>query len=213
MKERARSTIIMSPRKGWRERTVRTLIIKGTAAFLLLVFATIFLHGNWPVALLWVSVGIGLWGLSEVIRQRRERMEILADVDAMSEEEFLRYATDLLRTQGYSVHKTVRSGAPYIDLLLNRGGISFACRLQRRGRRVGMSVVNETLTGMKAYGCERAMVFTLWWFSLPARLLARRGYCVLIDRTDVVNLVVQHRRGHRVLAFHREETAGLRRRR
>jgi len=210
MNERAHSTIIMASRKGWRDRTARTLIVKGTAAFLLLVFATILLHGNWPAALLWVSGGLGLWGLSEIVRQSRGRAEILGDVEAMSEEQFLVYAADLLRTQGYVIHKAVRSDNLHIDLLLNRGRMSFACRLQRQGRRIGMRVVAEALTGMAAYRCSRAMVLTTQRVTLPARIVARRTRCVLIDRVVLANLVVQYRRGHRVLSFPQKETTGLR---
>src|SRR5215510_14625629 len=101
MQDRARSTTLVAPRKTWRDRSRRTLIIKGTAAFLVFVFATISLHGNWPMALLWVGSGVGLWGLSDLLRRRRERAEILKDVEAMSSEEFRRYAADLLRAQGY----------------------------------------------------------------------------------------------------------------
>lgn len=213
MRDRAHSTIIVTPRKGWRDRTARTLIVKSTAAFLLLVFATILLHGNWPIALLWVSGGVGLWGLCEIVQQRRERAEILTGVDTMNDEKFLQYAADLLRVQGYAVHKAVQSRNPRIDLLLNRGKAGVACRVQRRGRRIGMKVVTEALAGMEAYGCERAMVVTPQQFTFPARILARRKRCVLIDRLGLANLVTQHRRGHRVLTFHREETTGLRRRR
>src|SRR2546422_5918330 len=105
MKERVRSTTIVAPRRAWRDRTGRALVIKGTAAFLLLVFATIFLHGNWPMALLWVGGGVGLWGLCDLLRRRRERTEVLRDVEAMSDEEFRRYAADLLRAQGYVAHR------------------------------------------------------------------------------------------------------------
>src|SRR3979411_2180639 len=101
MKEPVRSTTLVAPRRRWRDRTGRVRLIKGTAAFLLLVFATIFLHGNWPMALLWVGGGAGLWWLSNLLQRQRERTEILKDVEAMNDEEFRRYATDLLRTQGY----------------------------------------------------------------------------------------------------------------
>src|SRR4029077_13070248 len=105
MQERTRSTTVVAPRKRWRDRSGRTLIIKGTAVFLVLVFATISLHGNWPIALLWVGSGVGLWGLSDLLRRRRERAEILKDVEAMNDEEFRRHAVDLLRAQGYVAHR------------------------------------------------------------------------------------------------------------
>lgn len=193
-------------------RSARTLLLRGTAVFLLLVFATIFLHGNWPVALVWVSGGVGVWALFEERRRRRERAEMLSEVEAMGEEHFQHYVADLLRTQGYIVLKTAGPGSRHIDFLLTRGKGNCVCRLQRQTRRVCRSVVSEVLAGMEAYGYGSAMIVTNRRVTLPARLLARRSRCVLIDRTGLANLVAQHRQGHRVLPFHREETSRLRRR-
>ena len=212
MQERVRSTTIVAPRKAWRERTGRALVLKGTAAFLLLVFATIFLHGNWPIALLWVGGGSGLWGLSDLAWRRRERAEILRDVEAIGDEEFRRYVADLLRAQGYMAHRVTGGEGQRVDFLLTRGRASFVCRLQRQERRVGKDVVAEVLSMREAYGCGRVMIVTNRLFTLPARNLARREGCVLIDRMGLATLVAQHRQGHRVLAFHREEAARLRRR-
>ena len=212
MQVRARSTTIVAPRKVWRDKTLRTLLIKGTAAFLLLVFATIFLHGNWPAALLWVGGGIGLWGLSDIVRQRRERAAILQDVEAMSAEEFLRYVADLLRSQGYVVHQATGPGSQRIAFLLTRGRASFVCRVQRQERRVGKDVVAETLAAIEAYGCGHAMILTNQLLTLPARSLARRAGCARIDRLGLASLVALHRQGHRVLPFQREEAGRLRRR-
>lgn len=212
MQDRARSTTLVAPRKTWRDRSCRTLIIKGTAVFLVFVFATISLHGNWPMALLWVGGGIGLWGLSELVRRRRQRAEILRDVEAMSDEGFRRHAVDLLRAQGYMAHRATGLEGQRIDLLLARGRASFVCRLQRQERRVGKSVVAEVLAVLEASGYGHAMIVTNRLFTLPARHLARREGCVLIDRIGLATLVALHRQGHRVLAFHREEAGRLRKR-
>src|SRR5215510_2187061 len=109
MKERVRSTTIVTPRRRWRDRPGRVLVLKGTAAFLLLVFATILLHGNWPLALLWVGGAAGVWGVSDLLRRQRERAEILKEVEAMSDAEFRRYAADLLCAQGYIVNRNTWS--------------------------------------------------------------------------------------------------------
>jgi len=213
MKERVRSTTIVAPRRTWRDRTGRVLVLKGTAAFLLLVFATIFLHGNWPMALLWVGGGAGLWGLADLLRRRRERAEILKDVEAMNAEEFRRYAADLLRGQGYVVNRNARpTEGQRADLLLTRGRMSFVCRLRRQEQRVGKSVVTEALAALEVYECTRAMILTNQLFTLPARSLARREGCVLIDRKGLATLVAQYRQGHRVLTFQRQEVARLRKR-
>jgi len=180
---------------------------------LLLVFATIILRGNWPLALLWVGGGAGLWGLSDLLRRQRERTEILKEVEAMSDAEFRRYAADLLRAQGYIVNRNTWSleerRAP---LLLTRGRTSFLCRLQRQEQRVGKEMVAEILAAHGVYEGARAIIITNRFFTLPARSLARRESCVLIDRRGLATLVAQHRQGHRVLTFQREETARLRKR-
>lgn len=193
-------------------RSARTLLLRGTAIFLLLVFATIFLHGNWPVALLWVSGGVGLWALFEERKRRRERADMLSEVEAMGEEQFQSYIAALLCAQGYGVLKTTGPRSRHIDFLLTRGKGSCVCRLQRQTRRVCRSVVAEVLAGMEMYGCGNAIIVTNRRFTLPARLLARQVGCVLIDCSGLASLVAQHRHGHRVLPFHREETARLRRR-
>ena len=212
MKEGIRSTTIVAPRRAWRDRAGRALVIKGTSAFLLLVFATILLHGNWPMALLWIGGGAGLWGVAD-LRRRRERAEILKEVEAMSDEEFRRYAADLLRAQGYVVNRNAwPAEAPQAGLLLTRGRMSFICRLQRQGHRVGKSVVTGALTALEVYGCARAIILTNQLFTLPARSLAHREGCVLIDRKGLATLVAQYRQGHRVLTFQRQEVARLRKR-
>jgi len=161
---------------------------------------------------LWVGGGSGLWGLSDLAWRCRERAEILRDVEAISDEEFRRYVADLLRAQGYMIHLATGGEGQRVDFLLTRGRASFVCRLQRQERRVGKDVVAEVLTMREAYGCGRVMIVTNRLFTLPARNLARCEGCVLIDRRGLATLVAQHRQGHRVLAFHREEAARLRRR-
>lgn len=212
MQEHSPSRIVVAPRTARSSKNAYTWVIKGTATLLLLVLATVFLHGNWPVALLWVSGGIGLWGLLDTLRRQRERAAILQDVEAMPDGAFLRYAADLLRAQGYGVHAVGRAPEPRVDLLLTQGREHFVCRLQRQRRRVGKEVVTGALAAMETHGCGRAMVLANQSFTRAARRLARRAGCVLIDREALATLVVQHRQGHRVLAFHREETARLRRR-
>jgi len=213
MKEGIRSTTIVAPRRAWRDRTGRALVIKGTSAFLLVVFATILLHGNWPLALLWIGGGAGLWGVADLRRRRRERTEILKDVEAMSDEEFRRYAADLLRAQGYVVNRNAwPAEGQRADLLLTRGRMSFVCRLQRQEQRAGKGVVLGALTALEVYGCARAIILTNQPFTLPARSLAHRQGCVLIDRKGLATLVAQYRQGHRVLTFQRQEVARLRRR-
>ena len=192
----------------------RVLVMKGTAVLLLFVLATILLHGNWLAALTWMSGGLGLWVLWSAAQHRHQRATILSEVDAMPAEEFLPYAADLLRAQGYLVQKAGRPLDHRVDLLLTRGKESLVCRLQRQQTKVGADVVADVLTGAQTHRRGRAMVLTNQMFTYRARSLARREGCVLIDRENLADLVAQYRQGHRVLAFHREgEATSMRKRR
>ena len=191
------------------ESVTRTRLVKGTAVVLLFIFATAALQGNWVSVLVWMSGAAGLWIVWETRRRQRERAERLGELDAMSDADFSRYAADLLRSQGFEVNPNPEFPHPGIDFLLTRSSEQRVCRLYRQQRRIGERVILETLAGMEAQGCQAAMVLANQAFSLGARTLARRENCILIDREALVNLIAQHRQGHRVLAFQRlRETSG-----
>lgn len=212
MHQRARSPVTLH--RAWTEkRSLRPWLKKGTAALLLFVFTTVILHGNWPVALTWMSGGLGLWVLWDVIQRRRGRAAVLQEADTANAEAFVHYAAALLGAQGYVVQKPTRPLDHRVDLLLMRGKEHVACRLQQQAEIVDTQTVIETLAGMEAQGCERALVLTTHFFTRSARALADRKGCILIDREGLADLVLQYRQGHRVLLFPRErEVGGLRRR-
>ena len=55
------------------------------------------------------------------------------------------------------------------------------------------------------------MILTNRAVSWGAARFAQSVGCLLIDRNDLVRLVLQYRQGHRVYTFQREETTKLRR--
>jgi hypothetical protein len=212
MKGRSRSKAVVVPQKARTRKSSREWIVRATAALLLIVFVTVLLRGNWPLALLVIGAGVGTWGFLDVRNRRRERTAVLEDVDRMEESRFLTYAADLLRSQGYTIHKPNRPLDSCADLLLTRGKTHFLCRLQRQSGSVARNVVTGTLAAMHVYGCTRAMVIANQRFTRSARSFARQNDCILIDRGGLANLVLQHRQGHRVIVFHCEEASRLRRR-
>jgi hypothetical protein len=211
MKDRTSSTVVTS-RKTWERKNLRAAMFRGTAALLLFVFVTISLHGNWLVALVWVVGGLALWGAYGALQQRNERAEVLREVDAMTAERFLPYAADLLRAQGYTVHKVGYAVEPRVDLLLTRGRDNFVCWLEHRTRRVGAETITAVAKVRETHGYWSALVLSNQPFTLQARRVARRTQCVLIDRNVLAKMVAQYRHGHRVLSFPDSEGQGLRRR-
>jgi hypothetical protein len=212
MPQHSRSRTVVTPRQGWAGRSLRAAFLKGTAAVLLIVFASTFLQGNWPVLLLCVGGGIGLWGVYDVRRRRRTRVSVLAEVNAMSDESFLDYVADLLRVQGYIVQLAVPAKEGGGALFLTRGKEAMFCRLWRQAKPAGVEVLTEALATTKAYSCAHTMVLATGSFSYWARSVAVREGCILIDGDALATLVSQYRQGHRVLAFRREEPLRARRR-
>lgn len=182
-------------------KTTRTRLIKGTAIFLLFVFATSALQGNLASALVWMSGGLGIWIVWKSYTRQRDRSERLHELDIMSDAAFSRHAAELLRAQGYAVTPLVRSRPPGADFLLTRGAERRLGRVCRHPRPLTDTVVIEALTAGHAQGCDGVLVLANQPFSLRARTLARREGCVLIDRETLATLVSQYRQGHRVLAF------------
>jgi HJR/Mrr/RecB family endonuclease len=169
------------------------------------------LHGNWLLALILVCGGFGVWQVTEALQRRRERDAVLQDVLGQTDEEFLRFAAELLRTQGYGVLKTGHVDDSRGNLLVMYGNESFACRVLRASRCLYKTEVIRILAQMKLYGCKGSLILTNRTVSWGAAQFARRVGCLLIDGNELVRLILQYRQGHRVYAFQREETTKLRR--
>ena len=187
------------------------LSFRAVAGALLLVFVTMALHGNWLLALTLICGGLGVWQFAEALQRRREREVVLRDVVTQADSEFLRFAADLLRTQGYGVLKTGQLDDNQGSLLVMYRDESLACRVVRARHRLNKAEISRILAQMKLYGCKGSMILTNRAVSWGAARFARRVGCLIIDRDDLVRLVLQYRQGHRVYTFQREETTKLRR--
>lgn len=202
MQDRSPSKVIHQ--RPWQKTSIRAVTLKVTAVLVLVAFTTVVLHGNWFLALVLIGGGVGTWQLYEEQQRRRQRLSLLQNMEGMNEGEFLRYITGMLRSQGYGVLKARHADDRLAALLLTRGDESFVCRVLRC--RVTTEEITNTLTAMRVHGCRRSMVITNRAVTVSARYSARRSQCVLIDRWDLVNLVLQYRQGHRVYTFQRGVT-------
>jgi hypothetical protein len=206
----SRVTFLAPSSTPWRKKNLKPWLIKVTATLVLVVFATVSLHGHWPLALALVCCGIGFWWVNDVWQHYCERMDMLEEVDAMTSSEFTQYAAELLRTQGYSLVTAGRVAKPPADLLLSRGKESVACWIHHKRSPVPVELVARATATAQAWPGWRAMVFASQRCTAAAWYRARREGCLFSNRSSLANLVAQHRRGHRVIAFPYEETARLR---
>lgn len=87
-----------------------------------------------------------------------------------------------LRGHGYTgVTVTKGSGDFGVDVIAHKGGHKYAVQCKYYSNSVGLSAVQEAVTGMAYYKCDRAMVVTNSSFTKAARDLARANNVLLLD--------------------------------
>lgn len=107
---------------------------------------------------------------------------MLSDVDTMDGLDFEKYAANILKKQGYS-NITLTEKYDYgVDIIATKNGIRWGIQVKRYSGLVKAEAVRQVVTGLRVYGCDRAMVITNSVFSNVAIKLAKSNGCVLIDR-------------------------------
>jgi restriction system protein len=138
------------------------------------------------VALLWLGVRRDRYRAG---RQRRRdlrcAMSDLAAVDEMSGVEFEEFVAAQLRTRGWSVTHTVSSGDYGVDLIAKKDGTRMAVQCKRLARAVGVSAVQQVVSGALHHGCDRSVVVTNQAFTKAARQLATTHRCRLVGREQL----------------------------
>ena len=112
----------------------------------------------------------------------------LRDVDTMDGLDFEAYVAQLLIGQGYSNVSLTEQYDYGVDIVAERDGVRWGVQTKRYSGPVKAEAVRQVVTGLRLYGCDRAMVVTNSTFSNVAKRLAEGNDCVLIDRTGLSSL-------------------------
>ncbi|MDP2852078.1 MAG: restriction endonuclease [Gallionella sp.] len=115
-----------------------------------------------------------------------------ADLDQLSGTEFEEFLAGLFRAQGYAAELTPLTGDYGADLILLKDGQRIAVQAKRYVGSVGVSAVQEALSGQAYYQCDTAWVVTTGAFTTNALELAKKSGVKLIGRSDIGNLMAQH---------------------
>lgn len=142
-------------------------------AVAMLAVAVTFLRKIYPV-----------WRRSEAYRALR-----LADVDNMSGEQFERYVNELLKAQGYKTKMTPARNDYGVDIVAERGGVSYAVQCKRYGENISRGAVSDAVAGKHYYNCSQSMVVTNRHFRRGALELAGASQCALIDRDTLAGWI------------------------
>jgi HJR/Mrr/RecB family endonuclease len=106
----------------------------------------------------------------------------------MSSLEFEHYVAMLLRSNGYCNVSLTEKYDLGVDIIAEKGGVRWGVQVKHYSGLVKASAVRQVVTGLRLYGCDRAMVVTNSTYSATAQRLAAGNDCVLIDERGLARL-------------------------
>jgi HJR/Mrr/RecB family endonuclease len=105
--------------------------------------------------------------------------------------EFENYLAKLFEGFGFEVETTPTTGDYGADLLLYKSQQKIAVQAKCYSGSVGVSAVQEALSGMMYYQCHSAWVVTTGNFTANALELAQKSKVRLIGRNELGMLIVE----------------------
>jgi restriction system protein len=121
--------------------------------------------------------------------QRRRDLKFvtsgMAAIDQMSGVEFEEFVAAQLRTRGWSVSRTARTGDYGVDLIAKKDGTRMAVQCKRQAKAVGVAAVQQVVSGALHHGCDQTVVVTNQAFTKAARQLATTHRCRLVGREQL----------------------------
>jgi restriction system protein len=161
----------------------------GWTVALVVVALLLLLSRGWAtfIALLvLLTINIGTWLFD---RWRFEHAQI-EELDEMTGWEFERWLARFFERLGFKVERTRYRGDYGADLITTWRGVRTAVQAKRSAHLVGIRAVQEAAAAKSYYGCERAMVITNSYFTLPAVDLARATGVLLRTRDDLARELI-----------------------
>jgi restriction system protein len=113
------------------------------------------------------------------------------ELKKLSGTEFEDYLAELFKSQGYQVETTPATGNYGADLLLHKDQQRTAVQAKCYTGSVGVSAVQEALSGMVYYNCHSAWVVTTGNYTANAVELARQSKVRLLDSNELGKLILQ----------------------
>lgn len=138
------------------------------------------------LVLVWLSVQRDRFQAGSQRRRDLRRVASgMAAVDQMSGVEFEEFIAAQLRTRGWSVARTARTGDYGVDLIAKKNGTCMAVQCKRLSKAVGVAAVQQVVSGARQHGCNQAAVVTNQAFTKAARQLATTHRCRLVGREQL----------------------------
>ncbi len=104
---------------------------------------------------------------------------------------FERYVAMLLQANGFRKVRLTERFDYGVDIIAEKNGTRWGIQVKRRYGPVKADAIRQVVTGLKIYGCDKAMVVTNSSYSTVARRLAYANDCTLVDRAGLKGLTKQ----------------------
>lgn len=160
----------------------------------LLLLAMIFLvHHVVVLVIVLLLAASGVTGWIYLLLRAREKLARsgIHTIDQMNGEEFERYLAALLMKLGFSKVRATRYVGDFgADVVMEKDGVRHVVQAKRYTSNVGVKAVQEIVAAKAHYGAEQAWVITNAGFTPAAVSLARSNDVRLIDRDELVKLIL-----------------------
>jgi hypothetical protein len=124
--------------------------------------------------------------LTELFRERHEYLKTQFGespiLDSVSGQEFEAYVAKRLKSDGYEVSGTPKTGDQGADLIAKKDGKKVIIQAKRYQGPVGNKAVQEVIGAVSFYGGDEGWVVTNSTFTASAKALAQKAGIRLIDR-------------------------------
>ncbi|GEM_PF-352657 len=123
-------------------------------------------------------------------RERISRSRI-EEIDVMDGIKFEKYLDVLFSKLGYKTSVTKASGDFGADVILEKDGRRIVVQAKRYSSNVNLNAVQEVTAARSHYGAQEAWVVTNQYYKSSAIQLARSNDVKLINRDDLIDLILQ----------------------
>lgn len=179
-----------------RKRTQQSIDPTPLAVVLLVVLLLNMAEAPGPVFTFGALVALALaltasvpLALSAASRARHHRARI-EEIDTMTGVDFERYLKWLLAKRGYRDVTLTETFDLGVDVIAIKDGERWAIQAKRHRHPVGLDAVRQVVAAKDFYGCDRTMVITNSRFTPNAHTIARSNGCILIDRPQLISLIL-----------------------
>lgn len=133
--------------------------------------------------------------LQNQIREQRIRESGIFQIDEMTGEDFEEFLYVLYKGQGYNVELTPKTGDFGADLILTKNNRKIAVQAKRYKDKVGVGAIQEIHTAKSYYEADECWVVTNNYYTDSAVKLAASSSVVLIDRDNLIGMLVEKNQG------------------